>query len=83
MGMMIRILPAYFRMVLEEVEKGALVDRQLIQEMKFLCEICKKDRRVRDALEMLGASVAALFPLDLLEKAASVRVQRFLVSDWL
>ena len=60
-----------------------LVDRQLIQEMKFLCEICKKDRRVRDALEMLGASVAALFPLDLLEKAASVRVQRFLVSDWL
>lgn len=82
-GMLIRILPAYFDTLLQEVEAGNIEARHLINELKFLRDLCKKDQCIAQVLERVGTVTSDLFPRERFENSGSEKVRMFVNSPWL
>jgi len=82
-GMLIRILPAYFETLLQEVEAGNVEARHLINELKFLRDLCKKDQCITQVLERAGSVIIDLFPHERFENSGSEKVRMFVNSPWL
>ena len=82
-GMLTLILPAYFETLLQEVEAGNVEDRHVINELKFLRDLCKKDQCIKQTLDAAGTGIIDLFPVERFENSTSKKIGRFVTSPWL
>lgn len=78
--MMTCILPAYFSLLADELSAGNLTERQVIKELKFLVEICTKDRVVKQILQQQEIPLEKLIPADRLTSDSHPVLKKFLTS---
>ncbi len=81
--MLLCILPAYFRTLLDAADSQEITDRQLIQELKFLRDLCKKDGSVKKVLHEKDLTTADLLPIAHFKEAKSQKLRDFAASPWI